>query len=349
MVGTRGGRSGPVDRGTVTPAPTARARAVQTEIRMRYDFPDRRGVQCEVIPGFAATVFSGSGSGAGSGYFQGGEGAAGRKARIALMRGVHARVRLATVLLDALSPASSGDRLLVIGASHGEECLALAMRSASANTSVTGTNLTDLPVFSTDLIEAADAAGDETDPAARAQDAAGRVALVVDDITASGLEDESFDRVYSWQTFEHVLDPAAGLRHLARVLRPGGAAMIEYNPFFSIDGAHWPATIDIPWAHARMTDDAFERAVFTLHPDRQPDAASFVRRAINRATQAEMLGFARDAGLEILAHLPRLRTEDALMLTDDIIAGVRAGFPHATAADLTGRIVRLVLRRPERR
>ena len=141
------------------------------------------------------------------------------------------------------------------------------------------------------------------------------------------------------------MDPRAGFENVSRVLRPGGVGYIEYNPFFSIDGAHWPATIDIPWAHARMENTEFERAVFTLHPDRQKDAVSFVHRAINRMTQQQMLGYAHDAELEIVAFLPRIRTEDLLSLTPQIVNGVRALYPLASPADLAARIVRVVVRK----
>jgi 2-polyprenyl-3-methyl-5-hydroxy-6-metoxy-1,4-benzoquinol methylase len=40
------------------------------------------------------------------------------------------------------------------------------------------------------------------------------------------LGDSEFDRVVSIQVLEHLLDPAAGVRELARVLRPGGTLLL---------------------------------------------------------------------------------------------------------------------------
>lgn len=41
-------------------------------------------------------------------------------------------------------------------------------------------------------------------------------------------EDSSFDKVYSYHTIEHVLDPKRMIQEIARVLRPGGKALIVY-------------------------------------------------------------------------------------------------------------------------
>jgi SAM-dependent methyltransferase len=307
-------------------------------------YMDRLGRPCEIVPGFAARVFSGGASGVNSGYRQSAGTPAALSERAGHLLAVRSRAGLGLRLLDALTPASSGPDALVIGASTGAECVWIAdSLPSTTNASVIGTNLTDETVLSDSGVDALAAAlGD----AGHADRLAGRVSLRRDDIAHSALPSSGFDRVYSWQTFEHVMDLPGAFRHLARVLRPGGAAFIEYNPFFSLDGAHWPATIDIPWAHARMEPRAFADAVETLHPAPRPDAASFVSRAINRATQRDMLNLAEAAGLEVVSHLPRIRTEDALLLDHGIIEAVADGFPDATPCDLTARIVRLVLRRP---
>ena len=309
---------------------------------MKSTFRDSLGQACEVIPGFANSVFQGDRGGGNSGYFQSEQNCTQPDSTRARLEGVANRVQLAARLLDSVAPAANGPAL-VIGASHGEECLWLADQLGDRCDRIIGTNLTELDPFDGGVLKAFSDISGNPEHAAHCSD---RIELCRDDIATSSLPTGHFTRVCSWQTFEHVMDPRAGFENVSRVLRPGGVGYIEYNPFFSIDGAHWPATIDIPWAHARMENTEFERAVFTLHPDRQKDAVSFVHRAINRMTQQQMLGYAHDAELEIVAFLPRIRTEDLLSLTPQIVNGVRALYPLASPSDLAARIVRVVVRKP---
>ncbi|MFI4860483.1 MAG: class I SAM-dependent methyltransferase [Phycisphaerales bacterium JB063] len=55
---------------------------------------------------------------------------------------------------------------------------------------------------------------------------------IVSDITAIPEPDASFDAVLCTEVFEHVPDPIAALRELARVLRPGGTLILT-APFVS--------------------------------------------------------------------------------------------------------------------
>lgn len=69
--------------------------------------------------------------------------------------------------------------------------------------------------------------------------------------------DASFDAVYSRAVFEHLPDPAAVLRQVRRILRPGGAAVIILHLYTSDSGCHDGRIFanrrgDLPfWSHLR--------------------------------------------------------------------------------------------------
>lgn len=59
------------------------------------------------------------------------------------------------------------------------------------------------------------------------------------EMTRLPADDNAFDVVFSWSTFEHVTEPIDLLRDVNRVLRPAGALMIQLWPFYhSQHGSH---------------------------------------------------------------------------------------------------------------
>lgn len=52
--------------------------------------------------------------------------------------------------------------------------------------------------------------------------------LHVMDAVALEFDDEQFDHVYSFHAIEHIMDAAAALREMHRVLRPGGRVLLVY-------------------------------------------------------------------------------------------------------------------------
>ncbi len=55
--------------------------------------------------------------------------------------------------------------------------------------------------------------------------------VLVGDVHGLGLEDDSFDVVHAHQVLQHVADPVAALREMARVTRPGGVVGVRDSDY----------------------------------------------------------------------------------------------------------------------
>ena len=168
------------------------------------------------------------------------------------MDGVSSRLKLATRMLAAFGGRIDVDDALVVGCGDVVEPTFVA--SAGAR-SVVGTDLS----FTEDrerLLRIVDRFLIENGRSIPKPDV---VEMREDNIADSSLSDQSFDLVCSWRTLEHISDPQAAFAEMYRVLRPGGYAYHEYNPFFAIDGGHSLVTLDIPWGHVRFDRSDIER------------------------------------------------------------------------------------------
>ena len=185
------------------------------------------------------------------------------------------------------------------------------------------------------------------DRAAAAADAPpGSVRFVDDDIIASALEPDSFDAIVSFEVLEHLRRPAAAFAAMRGLLRPGGVAYHDYNPFFSLIGGHSLCTLDFPWGHARLDHGDVERYLEERRPDAVAQTLRFYDESLNRMTLADLRGAIEAAGLETLAVVPWSDRSLVGQLTPDVLPEVRRTYPTATIEDLLATFVSVVVRRP---
>lgn len=79
---------------------------------------------------------------------------------------------------------------------------------------------------------------------------------IVDPLKPLPYPDGSFDAAFAWSVFEHVDDVPRALGEIHRVLRPGGAFLLQINPMYrSAHGAHLWNVIDEPWVHLKLTEE----------------------------------------------------------------------------------------------
>jgi 2-polyprenyl-3-methyl-5-hydroxy-6-metoxy-1,4-benzoquinol methylase len=174
----------------------------------------------------------------------------------------------------------------------------------------------------------------------------GQVEFVEDDITVSSLEAATFDAIVSFEVLEHVQSAAASFASMARLLKPGGIAYHDYNPFFSSNGGHSLCTLDFPWGHARLVEADFERYLREIRPAETDEALRFFLESLNRMTIADLRQAVGDAGMELLAIIPWTDRKLVPVLNQAVIADVQRSYPTATAADLLATFVSVVARRP---
>ena len=161
-----------------------------------------------------------------------------------------------------------------------------------------------------------------------------RVSFVEDDICSSNLGTESADALLSWEVLEHVKDPACAFEQMRRVLKPGGIAFHEYNPFFSQDDGHSLCTLDFPWGHARIPPQDFERYLREIRHLEHEVSKAFYRENLNRMTIADLQRYATGAGFNLLSVLPWTESQHLNELPTEALSDTMGSYPSCTLTDL---------------
>jgi ubiquinone/menaquinone biosynthesis C-methylase UbiE len=166
-----------------------------------------------------------------------------------------------------------------------------------------------------------------------------KVHFIEDDISDSSVDSESVDAIVSWEVLEHITNPNEAFKQMARILKPGGFAFHEYNPFFSVDGGHSLCTLDFPWGHARLTDEDFERYYEEFRPNQKEVSLSFFKNNLNRMTLSHLNDCMEQNGLEPVSIIPWYNEADQAALTNDMLNECKNIHPTAEHVDLVAPIV----------
>jgi ubiquinone/menaquinone biosynthesis C-methylase UbiE len=167
----------------------------------------------------------------------------------------------------------------------------------------------------------------------------GAARLVEGDVHRLPFEDESFDVVCSGSAVEHFQDARLAMAEIHRVLRPGGMTFHGVDPWLGVHGGHALCTLDFPWGHLRLDDDAFADYMCRFRPHEAEEAIEAHRRYFQRPalTLEQSRAAWTDAGCRIVdwRALP-LRTRDPhrAVLDDAVIVDVRRRYPAAKRRDL---------------
>ncbi|UCE92273.1 MAG: class I SAM-dependent methyltransferase [Methanobacteriota archaeon] len=159
-------------------------------------------------------------------------------------------------------------------------------------------------------------------------------------------KDSAYDLIVSWETLEHIADPAWAMARMYRALRPGGLSFHEYNPFYSLEGGHSLCTLDFPYGHARLSEADFERYVRRYRERELGVSMNFYRRCLNRMTIRDLNDFCFDAGFEILALCPWNDDECLRLIDRDVLNQCRKLKPNLMINDLLSGRVWVLMRKP---
>ena len=144
----------------------------------------------------------------------------------------------------AAALALNGKRVADIGCGEGITDLGLVVRAAPAELIGYDVNATDTAHL---LAEARREGVAEALP--------DNLRFAVSEPTVIPAEDDAFDVVLSWSAFEHIDDPPAVMREIARVLRPDGVFLLQLWPFYNSEqGSHLWLWFPVGFALFRYSD-----------------------------------------------------------------------------------------------
>ena len=151
------------------------------------------------------------------------------------------------------------------------------------------------------------------------------------------LEASSFDLIYSYNTLEHVADPAAAHQELLRLCRSGGLIHYDFAPLFaSPHGLHaW--TLRMPYPQYLFSDAFLERKLLelgnpdlpnlrtTLQPLNRWRAAQFVRLWEEFPCKIVQMELISDFdGLRVIRQFPEAFRGRSLTFQDVTCVAIRA-------------------------
>ena len=148
-----------------------------------------------------------------------------------------------------------------------------------------------------------------------------------------------FDIIFSWETFEHIMNPKEALARIYKALKPGGIVFSQYNPFFCISGGHSMCTLDFPFAHTLLTDEDFKKYVETIVPENAPPKYSelsynFFTKNLNRMTQNDLTKYINDVGFELVNFMSMPDLSLLNVIDDSTLDSAKTIHPTLTLNEL---------------
>lgn len=155
---------------------------------------------------------------------------------------------------------------------------------------------------------------------------------------------ECMDVIFSTSVLEHIQDLAGAFGEMYRLLKPGGAIIHNYSPYFCHDGAHALGIGDSPWVHVRLGEEEYLRYLNELRPNEYAIAAEWVKGALHRdMPQCRVQRLVSAAGFRIGLWMAKPSPKNWLAdLTPEIVRECFDTTPGIGIEDLVARSVSFV-------
>ena len=154
------------------------------------------------------------------------------------------------------------------------------------------------------------------------------------------IAENSFDIICSWNSFEHVPDPAAALAELLRICKPGGHIYLWFNPLWCSPLGLHALKFTMPYPQFLFSEELIETKMRELagdagggdhwsHHKKHVDLMNKVRLATfreiwkNSGGEVVFLNETRnDQHLNVVANFPQAFTGRGLTLEDLVTDGI---------------------------
>ena len=183
-----------------------------------------------------------------------------------------------------------GDRLdlagavvLDVGCGTGVVCLEAARRGAAR---VVGVDMQLIDVARDNLCE-------------HAVQLAETVSFVETDGSLNELGDETFDVIFSKDSFEHYADPEHFVHVITRFLTPGGSLVIGFGPLWKAPtGGHIDYITRVPWAHLVFPEKVIMQERRRFRPGENAERFEDIVGGLNKITLRRFRSIMASSGLD---------------------------------------------------
>jgi len=177
----------------------------------------------------------------------------------------------------------AGVAVLDIGCGTGTLCLEAARRGAAR---VVGVDMQLIDVARDHQRE-------------QAPEFSGRVSFVETDGSLRELGSETFDVIFSKDSFEHYADPERFVHVMTRFLAPGGLLVIGFGPpWRAPTGGHIDYMTKVPWAHLMFSERVIMQERRRFRPDEDARRFEDIVGGLNKITVQRFRSLMASSGLE---------------------------------------------------